>query len=246
MSELSPSNLCLLYYLDETGHEEFADPRYPIFGIAGCAVLAGTCFRLVDEPWREMKQEFFGSRDTPLHANRTLASATPEQRQAIEIFFRETLFSRFATIVRFDAPIPAAYPPYQIVAGTTLKRIEEIAMPYPLDSMALIFEESERGDKLVRQYFGSIRAENDAIKPLPVHRCFMSKAAGEPGLEIADFIANTAGRHVRHALRVGTHDPSSLFKAIFHCVPKPLVSYIEITAASKENSESGEGRMVEY
>jgi hypothetical protein len=29
-----------MFFSDETGHEDFADPNYPVFGIGGCAVLA--------------------------------------------------------------------------------------------------------------------------------------------------------------------------------------------------------------
>jgi hypothetical protein len=32
---------CLLIFIDETGHEEFADKARPIFGYAGCMVMAG-------------------------------------------------------------------------------------------------------------------------------------------------------------------------------------------------------------
>jgi hypothetical protein len=31
---------CLMFFADETGHEDFADPNYRVFGIGGCAVLA--------------------------------------------------------------------------------------------------------------------------------------------------------------------------------------------------------------
>lgn len=230
-SILNPSGLCLLHFLDETGHEQFADPQYPIFGIGGCAALAESSHRLVDVPWRQMKQKFFGSETFPLHASSTLATATAEQRQGIVTFFRENLFSRFAAVIQFDSPIPHEFPPYQIVAGTIYNRIGEIANPYPLDSLALIFEASDRGNKLAQRYFGSFRAEREGHGNLPIHRCFMKKNTQEPCLEIADFIINTAGRHVRHKMKTGLHEPNDLFTAIFQSVPKPLVSYISITSA---------------
>lgn len=29
---------CLLFFIDETGHETFADKNYPVFGLGGCAI----------------------------------------------------------------------------------------------------------------------------------------------------------------------------------------------------------------
>jgi hypothetical protein len=26
---------CLMFFVDETGHEEFAEPKYPVFGLGG-------------------------------------------------------------------------------------------------------------------------------------------------------------------------------------------------------------------
>lgn len=238
MPTLKPSNLCLLIYLDETGHEQFSDPHYPIFGIGGCAVLTESCHRLLEIPWRQMKKSVFGDSDTPLHASSTLRSATAEQRGGIAEFFRDMLFSRFAAVIRFDSPIPHIYPPYQIVAGTVLKRLEQLAMPYPFDSMALIFEASERGNILAQRYFGPLCCKRGNAGALPVHCGFMEKQIGEPGLEIADFVINTAGRHVRHFLKTGIHEANDLFDAIFQSVPKPLVSYIEITSAQDAPPES--------
>jgi hypothetical protein len=30
----------LMYFVDETGHEDFANPEFPVFGMGGCAILA--------------------------------------------------------------------------------------------------------------------------------------------------------------------------------------------------------------
>jgi len=85
--EFKPSDLCLLVYIYETGHELFADEKYPVFGMGGCAILSQTCHRLLDDPWRRMKKGVFGIEDRPLHASEILRSATPEQRA---LFARES------------------------------------------------------------------------------------------------------------------------------------------------------------
>lgn len=35
---IGPSDL--VFFVDETGHEEFADAAHPVFGYGGCAVMA--------------------------------------------------------------------------------------------------------------------------------------------------------------------------------------------------------------
>jgi len=230
-TSLKPSDNCLLYYLDETGHENFADPNYSLFGIGGCAALTESCYRLVDVPWREMKVKMFGSPDIPLHASSTLRTATEAQREAIIRFFKDNLFSRFASVIRFDSPIPHNYPPYQVVAGVTYNRMGELAIPYTIDSLALIFESTQRGNHLAESYFGAFEVKHEKHGDLPTEKYFMDKSVGEPGLEIADFIINAAGRHVRHFMRTGQREPNEMFKAIFHSVPRPLVQYMEIESA---------------
>jgi hypothetical protein len=61
---------------------------------------------------------------------------------------------------------------------------------------------------------------------------------GEPGLEISDFVINTAGRHMRHFLKAGTREANDFFDARFQRVPKPLVGYTEITSAQDAPPES--------
>ena len=70
---------CLLFFIDETGHETFADKNYPVFGLAGCAIKLfggssqGHCARRRPRISRGV--------DVPLHA-KELRNATTEQFDA--------------------------------------------------------------------------------------------------------------------------------------------------------------------
>ena len=231
MATLHPSNLCLLVYLDETGQEEMKDLQCPIFGMGGCAVLCGTAHRLLDEPWRMMKQDYFGNCEFPFHATSTLGSATAGQRAAVVEYFKSTLISRFAAVIRFNSFLSPTLSPYQIITAVMFNMIGKVANAYPLDSLALIFESSERGDPLVQRWFSTMRADDGHGKPLHVDFAFMDKARRDPGLEVADCIINTAGRHVRHHVRTGQRQPNELYSAVFNSVPRPLVQFIDIEGA---------------
>jgi hypothetical protein len=37
-ARLQVGSNCLLFFIDETGHETFADKNYPVFGLGGCAI----------------------------------------------------------------------------------------------------------------------------------------------------------------------------------------------------------------
>jgi hypothetical protein len=50
----------LMAFVDDTGHEEFADPNCPVFGFGGCAVPAFVARDVLERPWREMKERHFG------------------------------------------------------------------------------------------------------------------------------------------------------------------------------------------
>jgi hypothetical protein len=78
---------CLMVFVDETGHEEFADRNYPVFGFGGCAVPAFVAPDVLERPWREMKECHFGGPDVALHAS-DLQSPTGEQLEALSAFFR--------------------------------------------------------------------------------------------------------------------------------------------------------------
>src|ERR1700694_3004897 len=78
---------CLMFFVDETGHETFADPQYPVFGLGGCALLAAAIDPVLRTPGRNMKALHFGGADIPLHAS-DLRDPTPQQLEALGAFFR--------------------------------------------------------------------------------------------------------------------------------------------------------------
>ena len=79
-------SICLLFFINETGHETFADKNYPVFGLGGCAINSSSAAAVIAEPWRAMKAAHFGGEDVPLHANE-LRNPTTEQLDALSKFF---------------------------------------------------------------------------------------------------------------------------------------------------------------
>jgi hypothetical protein len=51
---------CLMFFCDDTGHGDFRDPQFPLFGIGACAIMAGAIDHVLTGPWRSMKAEHFG------------------------------------------------------------------------------------------------------------------------------------------------------------------------------------------
>jgi hypothetical protein len=66
--ELTLSSDCLVFWLDETGHEALVKDD-PIYGLGGCSAMVRDLDRVIREPWREVRKRVTGSRDKPLHAS---------------------------------------------------------------------------------------------------------------------------------------------------------------------------------
>lgn len=56
---------CLMFFCDDTGHEDFRDRSFPVFGIGDRGIMAAG----LKQPWRAMKADHFGGPDVPLHAS---------------------------------------------------------------------------------------------------------------------------------------------------------------------------------
>ena len=201
----------LLVFLDETGHERM--PRgHTYYGIGGCATLMRDYERTVLLPWYGFRQLVRGNPLAQLHAADFGRDASPEQLEALGTFFRSNAFMRIGSAGAVTTEMPAdksyrehltavqdaEHLAWMVLRGLQ-KRILAVANWTVFQSVALIFERNPRSRRLLLSAFGDLGLEENGRR-LPVELHEMPKSAGEPGLEVADFIANTVAGHARSHL----------------------------------------------
>jgi hypothetical protein len=102
----------------------------------------------------------------------------------------------------------------------------------------VIFESSDRADKLIEQAFQRLVFHRGS-KHIPSECYFMPKSAGEPALEVADFIMHAVGRQARQNLKDrGRKTFLPDFAAVFHAVDRRFVNFLEIESAIKKMPRS--------
>jgi len=199
-STFVPSEGCLLFFIDETGHEDYADPTYPLFGMGGCAHLAGYCWRDLDGPWQNLcKTHFSELKNSPMHASKQRCS--PDQAAALGDFFKNGIFGRFAVMTRASTTKPDTVTALRLVASCLVQQVMAISRFYRLDSLGFIIEDSERTNAAVAQAFAGVQFKDNRGNLVPASWNFLPKASREPGLEVADFVLHAAGGQVRHRLQ---------------------------------------------
>jgi hypothetical protein len=100
---------------------------------------------------------------------------------------------------------------------------------HPLDRVAIVFEQSERGTPLVYRDFEWLKRGfyDSRGKRVQGDFCFAPKDAMEPGLELADLIAHTVGRQQR-CWRKDWGKMEKDFEAVFHSVDKSLCEFMAV------------------
>jgi hypothetical protein len=216
---------CLAVFVDDTGHEALI-PGHPVYGLGGCAALGRDFDRIIRLPWREIRRRVTGSPDTPLHANSFAGFATPENIAAVAEFFRVQPFARFGAIISTETSLADELGPVPTIAKVLQARIADIARWTAFDSLAVIFESSQRADRLIEGAFQGFALEEGGA-PIPVECYFMRKQHGAPALQVADFVMHAVGRQARQNLKKrGDFTPD--FCAVFHAVDRPLTSFMEV------------------
>lgn len=229
MTELSLSARTLAFFLDETGHERFADSGHPVFGMGGCAVLGSGLDAVVISPWRSVRKAVRGDADLPLHASEFSRTATPVHIQAVSHFFATQPLARLALVMPREASLRADLTPDYVALFSLMRRIENIAKWQPFSDIALIFEQGSRIDREIEKllsYF-SVTADGHAV---PVRGYFLPKKSMHPALEVADFIMHAVGQQVRHRAR-GRPGFLRNFQAVFHGIDRRLTSFVEVEHA---------------
>lgn len=217
---------CLAVFVDETGDELLRDPFQKVFGLAGCGVMAPSLDMVVRDPWKDVRNAVTGSPDAHLHAT-DIRCPTPDQLEAIDGFFRSQPFSRFGAICSVQTTLYEDIGPLSAVARALGNRLADIARWQPFGSVVIFFEHSERLAPQIEQVFGGFNLIEDG-KTIPLKLYWMDKSVGEPGLEVADFLANSIGTEVRHRIAKRPGHAKN-FEAFFHYPDKRLVSFIDIS-----------------
>lgn len=218
-----PGN-ALIVALDDTGHDLFA-PTHPAFGLGGCAFLVRDYGNLIDDPWRDMKNIHFSGSDIALHAAK-LRSPTTEQIEALQIFFSQLPFFRFAVMSAETMTNETKHSLLKIACRSIMDRIAEISKWAQPSEVAIVIESSQRIEKdLILELSGYCMSNGDVEFEPKTY--LLPKSANISFLEVADFVVHTAGSQVRHRIqRKGLMRKD--FAAVFFSVDQRLSSYVEL------------------
>ena len=239
----------LVVFVDETGNEDYSDPKNPTFGRGGCAVLGAEYKRLIKKPWRKLKRDKLGGATKPFHAVE-FEQSRPTKVQITGINrFLQGLFWRFAVMSDARTKLPPGIDGHRAISLVTIKFVTRLVAVYDnIKTVALVFEASGRGDELVKRDFdlANMNLANRSGNRIEVEGFFMEKKFKEPGLEVADLIAHTAGRQRRHQL-AGKDGVVKDFEQMYWHSPIPpafmsidMVQLEELTMADASGPKVGE------
>lgn len=234
LGSIKVSDDTLLIFIDETGNEELQDPNFPIFGFGGCMCLAGSYASMINEPWKKV-ESFFPKESLPLHAADLKPELmTNEQMEAIDSFFKNHSFGRFANVVSNKTIIKLLSTPediklnlFQLLSQMLYNRIADIAKWIHFNRVIMIFEASERTKTEMVACF-SPYGFNINGKTIPIERLSAPKGVLN-GLTVADFVVHTAGATVH--TRIKTDNPNLQrrdFDSVFRLVDKKYQSFFEM------------------
>ena len=230
--ELILSADSLAVFVDDTGDELLQDPFQKVFGLGGCAVMGSNLDKVIRQPWREVRREIAGSPDKPLHA--TDVHPSSEQIETISSFFKTQPFARFGAICSVETDLDRDLAPLIVTVETLKRRILEILKWQPFRSVEIVFEHSQRLAQKIEAAFAGFSLEENG-QSINVGLSWLPKAAHEPALEVADFLANTIGTQVRHRI---ANKPgfAKNFAAFFQHPGRRLVSFIDILEAKRRQN----------
>lgn len=235
--KLPPNSL--LIFVDETGGEDFGDPNNPTFGRGGCATLYSDYKRLIGKPWKRLKRERLGGATKPFHAAEFERSRpTMHQIGGLNAFMMLP-FWRFATMCDSRTQLPSEVDAHKAISLASILYFSRLVAKHDVDVVALIFEASERGDSLVRRDYELARIDFRNVwgRQVEVEGCFMPKISQEPGLEVADLIAHTAGRQRRHEIAGRSGHTKDFRQTYWHSHIPP--EFIAITSIEISNAVTG-------
>jgi hypothetical protein len=214
-------------FLDETGHEDFQCTS--VFGYCGVVAYGADYVSSICPAWAQLKlrHAFVG----PVHGSELEPGEQKALIQDIGAYLTEATVGRFAAMVstRTELTRIAAHEAALYGAiSAAVRLIGNLASTNDVNSVVFIFEHSSRLEARLRERFagGRIHTPKGALGVWPIA---IPKRSAEPGLELADLVANAAhGRATRRAVDPFYVRPRKDFDAVFHPKHKGLVDYRDI------------------
>jgi hypothetical protein len=120
--------------------------------------------------------------------------------------------------------------PIQTIATVMRNRFAQMSAWQPFSSIAIIFEASERADRLIDRAFGELQVSIDG-NPVPIECFFIPKSAAEPTWEVADFVVHAIGGQARANLLVQA-PPRRDFRSVFDIPDQRLASFMSIASVT--------------
>lgn len=233
-SEINVSPNSVLVFLDETGDEQLKDPKYPIFGLGGCCILAKNYINLIDRPWSKIKHEMFNLEDKPLHASGNHFSF--KQRTAINNFFLTNSFGRFTTISSLNTQIDTLLKLEQVVFYSFCNRVIDIIKWNEFKDIIILYDNSERLKPKLQKYASGIEFTEkvDGIDTkIDSYYCVVNKKTVFSGVEVADFIIHAAGTSLRDLLsgKISKLEDREDYNNIFNNTDRKYSSFIQLNKA---------------
>jgi hypothetical protein len=235
MTNLTLEPDCLYVFIDDTGHEHLAGSDF--YGLGGCAVMGRDYERLIAGPWAAVRLLAAGNEHTPLHAAPFGRKSNPQQKAAVVQYFRQQPIRRIGAAGAITTIVPEQFPLMRLVVESLKQRIVSVAKWMSFKSIAVIFEDNPRANGLIAAYFGDTSFRLNS-KELPTNFYFLPKSAHDPALEVADFIANAIGGHVRRTFVDKRDQFGQDFRAIFHNIDPRGVSFMGIERVDVGTPES--------
>ena len=228
---LQPNTLVL--YVDDSGDESIGDRNYPVFAFGGVACVSDYMTNIGDA-WKAMKSSVFPQVKTALHAKEHMKETRLKgvRRDSVLSALSNPGLARFGIVFTDKTQVSQD----QILLSATAilaRRFDEIAngiaargLWRPGGDVLIIFEASRRLENAIEGHLGQLSYDFDGRK-YPIDKAFMPKFAADPFLEMADFVAYTIGRNVRHQAQHGEMTCTPNFESLFRTVDPALVSYIK-------------------
>jgi hypothetical protein len=144
---------------------------------------------------REVRRRVTGSPTGQLHASGL--QLEPAVVDVIANFFHVNHFWRFAAVLTSQTHLVDEFTLMQTMTGALQNRLNDIVGTTLCREVAVIFEASQRTDKLIQAAFQHLVIARGP-KRIPTECCFMPKWVGEPALEVADFVMHAVGGQARY------------------------------------------------